>query len=70
MPCGLIKENTKQQVRPAARGDKGPPVRGVRWHSRISSPEGQRTMLYKLAIFASALLAGARAEVRRPCRTG
>ena len=33
-------------------------------------PEGQRTMLYKLAIFASALLAGARAEVRSPCRTG
>ena len=28
VPCGLIKENTKQQVRPAARGDKGPPVRG------------------------------------------
>ena len=27
-------------------------------------------MLYKLAIFASALLAGARAEVRSPCRTG
>jgi len=27
-------------------------------------------MLYKLAIFASALLAGARAEVRGPRRTG
>tara|TARA_B100000780_G_C20933757_1_gene372268 strand:- start:501 stop:632 length:132 start_codon:yes stop_codon:yes gene_type:complete len=32
--------------------------------------EQRRTMLYKLAIFASALLAGARAEVRSPCRTG
>ena len=71
MPCGLIKENTKQQVRPAARGDKGAPVRESEVAlDRISSSEGQRTMLYKLAIFASALLAGARAEVRRPCRTG
>jgi hypothetical protein len=29
-----------------------------------------QAMLYKLAIFASALLAGARAEVRGPRRTG
>ena len=52
------------------------PFKRVRWHSVLidSSPDStwnkRRTMLYKLAIFASALLAGARAEVRSPCRTG
>ena len=53
-------------------GHKGPPPRGSEVAPFIEShaPEGQRTMLYKLAIFASALLAGARAEVRSPCRTG
>ena len=36
----------------------------VRWHLRRENTPA--TMLYKLAIFASALLAGARAEVRGP----